>query len=129
MTVRRLLTVAGIEPAEGLTSVALGVDEAVAALGEGRIAAFFFSGGLPVTALAELAAATSIRLLPLGQYVPALRRHFGKVYVERSIPASTYSTDPVTTVAVPNYLVAPAALSERTAYALTRILMERQALV
>jgi uncharacterized protein len=126
VTARRLLSAVGAQTVPHLTTVALNVDAAATALAQGDIAAFFFSGGLPVTAIASLAAGVRIRLINIGQYVPLLRRTYGEVYAERGIPASTYGVEPVVTVGVPNYLVVGAAMAEETAYALTWLLMERR---
>jgi TRAP transporter TAXI family solute receptor len=126
VTAQRLLSVAGTPTAPRLTKAALNVDAAATALERGDIAAFFFSGGLPVTAIASLRARVRIRLINLGQYVEPLRVAYGEVYAERGIPASTYEVEPVVTVGVPNYLVVAAAMADDTAYGLTRLLLERR---
>jgi hypothetical protein len=122
ITVRRLLSSVGAR----LLTVELDVDAAATALARGSIAGFFFSGGLPVTAIVSLAAAIRIRLINLGQCVPLLRREYGEVYAERAIPASTYAVAEAVTVSVPNFLVAAATMTEETGYALTRLLIERR---
>ncbi|MFI1989659.1 TAXI family TRAP transporter solute-binding subunit [Actinoplanes sp. NPDC020271] len=124
ISARRLLDVAGLRPGTDLIDPGLGLDDAVSALATQAVDAFFFSGGLPVAAVAALAADVRIRLIGLRRYVPALRRRYGEVYAERNIPTGVYPTAPVVTVAVPNYLVAPPGLPEPTAYAVTRLLME-----
>jgi len=126
VTAERLLSAVGTRTVPGLTRVALNVDAAATALARGDIAAFFFSGGLPVTAIASLRTNVRIRLINLGQYVALLRHAYGEVYAERGIPASTYGVEPVVTVGVPNYLVVAAAMADDTAYGLTRLLMERR---
>ncbi|MEV1333623.1 TAXI family TRAP transporter solute-binding subunit [Micromonospora costi] len=121
----RVLTAARLSASE-VVNVRLGVDESAAALARGSVAAFFFSGGLPVTAIAALAAVTPVRLVDLGRYVPDLRSRFGEVYAELSIPTSTYGGRPTSTVALPNYLVVSPAMSAETAYALTEVLLEQR---
>ncbi|MFG2168295.1 TAXI family TRAP transporter solute-binding subunit [Micromonospora chersina] len=124
VTATRLLTVAQL----GGTVVQehLGLDDSVAALRAGRIDAFFFSGGLPVRGVAELAGRTSIRMVDLGEWTEPLRSGYGQVYVTRDIPRSVYGADPVSTVANPNYLIVRADLPTELVREVTRLLMERR---
>jgi TRAP transporter TAXI family solute receptor len=108
------------------------LDPAVAAqaVGEGRLDAMFFSGGIPTAAIADLARKTPIGLLELGTFVPLLRSKYGEVYVERTIPASTYNLARSTvTAGVANYLAVAAAMDERIGYRVTRALFEHRDLL
>ncbi|MFG2057298.1 TAXI family TRAP transporter solute-binding subunit [Micromonospora sp. NPDC048930] len=125
VTAMRLLQVAHLDAA--VRPEHLGLDDSVAALRAGRIDAFFFSGGLPVRGLAELAGSTAVRMVDLGEWTEPLRRGYGQVYVTRDIPRSVYGTDPVSTVANPNYLIVRADLPEPLVREVTRLLMERRA--
>jgi TRAP transporter TAXI family solute receptor len=125
VTANRLLVVVGLAGG-GTETVRLGIDDSVAALLSGEIDAFFFSGGLPVKAIADLAARDSIRFVDLGQRVEPLRRAYSEVYVGRDIPTSAYGVAAVTTVAVPNYLVVARSLPEKVAFDVTRLLMQRR---
>jgi TRAP transporter TAXI family solute receptor len=125
VTATRLLEVAEVDD-ELAETLRLGIDDSVAALRAGRIDAFFFSGGLPVKAVADFAAETPARFVDLGQWVEPLRKSYREVYVGRDIPTSAYGTEPVTTVAVPNYLVVATALPEQLVYDVTRLLMQRR---
>ncbi|WP_192771837.1 TAXI family TRAP transporter solute-binding subunit [Plantactinospora soyae] len=125
VTANRLLEVAEVD--DGLAETLwLGIDDSVAALRAGKIDAFFFSGGLPVKAVADFAAETPAQFVDLGQWVEPLRKSYREVYVGRDIPTSAYGTEPVTTVAVPNYLVVATALPEQLVYDVTRLLMQRR---
>lgn len=125
VTANRLLNVANVR--SGLAeTLALGIDDAVAAMRAGQIDAFFFSGGLPVKAVADFAAETPARFVDLGAWVEPLRTSYREVYVGRDIPTSAYGTEPVTTVAVPNYLVVASDLPEQLVYDITRLLMQRR---
>jgi TRAP transporter TAXI family solute receptor len=126
VTAIRLLQVAHLDD-DQIRQEHLGLDDSVAALRAGRIDAFFFSGGLPVRGVAELAGSTAIRLVDLGEWTEPLRRGYGQVYVTRDIPRSVYGTDPVSTVANPNYLIVRADLPEPLVREVTRLLMERRA--
>ncbi|MEH1017524.1 TAXI family TRAP transporter solute-binding subunit [Micromonospora sp. CPCC 206060] len=125
ITTNRLLSVAGL----GGTAIRrerLGLDASVAALREGRIDAFFFSGGLPVKAIDEFARGTRARIVDLGQWTEPLRRLHSEVYVSRDVPRSVYGVEAVTTVANPNYLVVAPSLPDRLVHEVTRLLMERR---
>ena len=125
VTAARLLAVAGKSVADGVHTVQLGLDDSVAALRGGTIDAFFFSGGLPVLAIAKLAYVVSIQLVDLQQYVQPLRKSFGGYYADRVVPASTYAGIATTvTVGIPNYLVVRSMMPESLAYELTRLLFD-----
>jgi TRAP transporter TAXI family solute receptor len=124
VTANRLLTVAGLNPFTDVIPLHLGLDESVTALRQGGIEAFFFSGGLPVIAITNLARDIPIRLLDLRAYVAPMRRQFGEQYSERVVPRSTYGTIPVATVGIANYLVVRPDMPEDLAYTLTRLLFD-----
>ncbi|MGW0431448.1 TAXI family TRAP transporter solute-binding subunit [Micromonospora sp. NPDC003197] len=124
VTANRLLAVAGLTGV--IRTEKLGLDASVAALRAGQIDAFFFSGGLPVNAIHELAADTPIRLVDLNTYIEPLRNAYREVYVARDVPRSVYGLDPVTTIANPNFLVVGPTLPENLVYELTRLLMQRR---
>jgi TRAP transporter TAXI family solute receptor len=127
VTAARVLAVAGLDPTRDLRRSRLGLDDVVAALAAGRIDAFFWSGGLPTAAVARLARAVPLRLVPLDGTVRALRERFGDFYVETAVPAAAYGlADAVGTVGVPNYLMVGTAMPAATAYRLTRLLFDRR---
>lgn len=122
ITANRLLAVADLAGAVGAVRQ-LGLDASVEALRRGELDAFFFSGGLPVKAIQQLAAQLPTRLVNLGEWTEPLRRRYSEVYVGRDIPTSVYGLDAISTVADPNYLVVAASLPEQLVYELTGILM------
>src|SRR5690606_25022184 len=72
---------------------------------------FFWSGGLPTSAVNDLAERVPVRLVPLGDLLPELRRQ-GRItrhYRAAVMPADAYPAArgrrPVETIAVPNLLV------------------------
>ncbi|TDC85198.1 TAXI family TRAP transporter solute-binding subunit [Micromonospora sp. KC606] len=125
VTATRLLEVARLG-GDQVRQLHLGLDDSVAALRAGRIDAFFFSGGLPVRGVDQLAGASATRIIDLGEWTEELRRGYREVYVSRDIPRSVYDLDPVTTVANPNYLVVRADLPDSLVREVTRLLMERR---
>lgn len=124
----RLLGVANLHPDRDVRRHRLGLVESIEALEDGHVDAFFFSGGLPVQAIADLAHRTPIRMIDLGATVPKMREQFGEFYSVLPVPAFVYGLgEDVVTVGVPNYLVASQRMSEADAYALTRLLFDAKA--
>lgn len=111
----RLLTAAGIDPRQGITRHALGASESAGALKDGKVDAFFWSGGLPTSAIQDLAATPglAITLVALADLLPVLQQRYGKdLYRAVSMPGGTYrgTPDPVEVIGVSNVLVASARL-------------------
>jgi TRAP transporter TAXI family solute receptor len=126
VTAKRLLSVAGLLEGNAIAKEQFGLDASTAALRSGRIDAFFFSGGLPVEAIAELARQGLIRLVDLSGLVPNMRT-LSDVYNERGVPASVYPGIPsVSTIGDPNYLLVSRSLPDQIAYDITRILIQRR---
>ncbi|MCP2256779.1 hypothetical protein LX15_000462 [Streptoalloteichus tenebrarius] len=120
MIARRLLAEAPIDPDRDLQTERLSIDESVREMAEGRLDAFFWSGGLPTAGVRRLAEETPIQLLDLGHVLAALRRRY-RVYDQGTIPASTYRLgNPVTTLVVRNLLLVRADMPDDLAEALTR---------
>lgn len=130
VTALRLLAAAGLDPAKDVTRQGLGASESADALKDGKIEAFFWSGGLPTAAVQDLThtSGITIRLVPSADLLPALRRDHGDLYFELRIPSKVYpgvETD-VAVVGVANVLVVNRAMPDDLAYHITRLLFERQ---
>jgi hypothetical protein len=124
----RLLAVAKLRQGPDVRTVNLGIEASSRALRSGEIDAFFFFGGIPTPAVAELAGETPIRVVPLADWVRPLAQRFGGLYTEAVIPASPYGlAAQVSTVSVPNYLVVRRDMDTELAYRLTRLLFSRYA--
>lgn len=124
LTARRLLEQGGVRSDE-LDVHQFGVDESAAALGGGHLDAFFFSGGIPTAAIDAL---MDVHLVDLGALVAPMRRRYGEVYAERTIPGSTYGIgSPVATIGVPNYLVVSPDMADDVAYAIIETLFRERA--
>jgi TRAP transporter TAXI family solute receptor len=126
----RVLKAAGLNPDRDVTRQGLGASESAGALNDGKIAAFFFSGGLPTAAIQDLAhtPGVTLRLMPTADVLPALQRDYGTLYFPLVMPASAYrGTDaPVSVVGVANVLVVSASMPEALAYDITRLLIEKR---
>jgi hypothetical protein len=124
----RLLAVAGLDPEADVDSSGLGVGESVAALRDGTIDAFFWSGGVPTGAITDLATTDAVRILPLDAYLPRMRERYGQAYREAEIEEGDYEgVAPTTTIGVPNLLMVSAEMDEGLAYRITRLLFARKA--
>ena len=127
----RVLEAIGVDPARDIRQESLGITEAVAAMRERRIDAFFWVGGIPTAAIAELAATPGvrIRLVDHAEAIDAMNLKHGPLYVKGIIPPSAYHgvNAPVANIDVWNILVTTGKLSDQVAYDIVRTLMERKA--
>ena len=106
----------------------LDLEGSTEALRRGRIDAFFWSGGLPTPAIAELSRAVPIRLVDLRGVAAKLTASYGDLYHGSRIPRKVYGSDDVVrTVSVANLLVVRRDLDTTTAYRLTRLLFQQRA--
>jgi hypothetical protein len=126
----RLLRAAGLDPDRDVRRQGLGASESAGALKDGKIAAFFWSGGLPTAAVLDLShtPGVDIRLLPSAELLPALNRDYGDLYFPLEVPASVYPgvDSPVAVVGVANVLVVNRSMPDELAYEITRLLFDKQ---
>lgn len=126
----RVLKAAGLDPERDVTRQGLGASESAGALNDGKIVAFFFSGGLPTAAVQDLAhtPGVTIRLIPTSDVLPALQRDYGSLYFPLKMPASAYrgAIGPLTVVGVANVLVVNTSMPEALAYDITRLLIDKR---
>ncbi|MEU5832922.1 TAXI family TRAP transporter solute-binding subunit [Streptomyces diacarni] len=117
----RLLQAAGLDMEDDVHPVREGIDRMPALLSEGKLDAFFWSGGLPTGAIERLAERTDIRLVQLGDLLPRLHEQGRRTgYYRAAVMApDAYPTvqrgRSVKTVAIANLLVT----TDRTDPALT----------
>lgn len=128
----RILEAAGLDPMRDLQRQGLSVAASVDALKDGKIDAFFWSGGVPTGAVLDLAntPGRTMRLLANAEVLPALQRRYGpSLYYEAQIPVGVYPglTAPIPVVAVASVLVVDEAMSEPLAYEILRALFEHKA--
>jgi TRAP transporter TAXI family solute receptor len=128
----RMLEAAGLKPASDVQKQGLGVAQSVDALKDGKIDAFFWSGGLPTAAVLDLANTPrlKIKLLPNDDVLPALQKQYGaNLYYKIDVPKTAYPglDADVPVVGVANVLVVHEKMSEALAYDVTRVLFDKQA--
>ena len=129
---RRMLEAAGLDPARDLVAEHLGAAQAMDALRDGKVDAWFNSSGVPMPAVVELAATAGreMRLVPSAELLPALhRRHGAEQYPLVVIPAGSYGgqDEDVPTVGVATLLVVDEKMGETLAYEITRAVFDHRA--
>lgn len=123
----RLLELARVDSGKDFRRRRLGVAESAAALRDGSLDAFFWSGGLPTDAIEALARARPVTLLDVGRFARPLRSRYGGVYEDASIPSGTYEgvAAPIPTVSIPNYVVVRENMNGGLAFDLTELIFKR----
>jgi hypothetical protein len=126
----RLFQAVGIDPARDIREQALGVAQSVDALKDGKIDAFFWSGGLPTASILDLvnSPGARVRFVPTASLLPKLEQLFGPgLYYREIIPKAIYGTQSdVEVVGVAVLLVASEAMPEPLAHDITQLLFDRQ---
>ncbi len=107
--------------------VNLGLDDSAQAMREGRLDAFFWSGGLPTGSITRLTRDLQVRMLDLKDELPPFREQF-PAYGSATLPASIYNlpSGPVITLVVRNFLLVTESMPDDVAEALVRQLFEAQ---
>jgi TRAP transporter TAXI family solute receptor len=127
----RVLRAAGIDPEHDIRKQSLSVNASVDALKDGKIDAFFWSGGLPTASLLDLASSVNITatLIPNDDVLPVLQSTYASgLYFRLVIPADAYPgvASEIGVVGVANALVVEDKMSNDLAYELTKALFEHQ---
>ena len=121
---RDILKAAGMSYADLGKVEYLGYAESVELIKNRQLDATLLSSGLGVAAVRDLATAVKIVVIPIPADV--VTKIGDAAYQTGVIPANTYNgqTADVPTVAVPNYLVTHAGVSEDTVYKMTKSMFE-----
>ncbi|MCX4746513.1 TAXI family TRAP transporter solute-binding subunit [Kitasatospora sp. NBC_01287] len=129
LVTREVLAAAGVDPDHGIDPAPLGVGDASTQLATGKLDAFFWSGGLPTSALTSLAARFPIRIVPLGDLTDKLHQANSETDAWRTavLPAGVYpKTQAVLTMAVPNLLITRDDVDPRLVEGLTRTVIDNR---
>ncbi|MBM7862036.1 TAXI family TRAP transporter solute-binding subunit [Lentzea nigeriaca] len=108
-------------------TVNLGLEESAQWMREGKLDAFFWSGGLPTARITQLTKELGVRLLDLKDDLPGFREQY-PVYGSATLPASTYNlqSKPIITLVVRNFLLVHEKMPDDVAEALVRQLFAGQ---
>jgi TRAP transporter TAXI family solute receptor len=128
---RRLFAAAGMTMNRDVTAEPVGIDQAPAMLLDGRLDAFFWSGGLPTAAVSAMATPVArIKLVQLGDLVAPLHAMGADMayYRQAVMPADAYPAaqggKAVPTVAVANLLVTTDRADDGLVQRLTRAVID-----
>jgi hypothetical protein len=127
----RMLRVAGLDPDKDIRRQSLSVNVSVDALKDGKIDAFFWSGGLPTASVLDLASTQGItaKLIPNDDVLPALQKQYGpQLYFKLVIPGESYPgvKENCVVVGVANALIVEDTMSDDLAYQLTKVLFDKR---
>ncbi|MBA4862329.1 TAXI family TRAP transporter solute-binding subunit [Streptomyces sp. PSKA54] len=126
----RVLEAAGLDADKDVEPRGIGINTMPKALESGEIDAFFWSGGLPTTAVKELSERFEIRFVELGDLVDELHRLGGVSHYYRAsvMPADAYPEaqhgTAVSTLAVANLLVTTDRTDAQLTEGLTRTVID-----
>jgi TRAP transporter TAXI family solute receptor len=127
----RILEALGIDPEKDVRREKLSVAESVNALKDRKIDAFFWSGGVPTSAVTDLAATPGmkIKLLDHADAIPAMVKKYGPLYVKGNIPAGSYpgQAKDVAVADVWNILVVNEKMDEKLAHDVAKAIFEKKA--
>jgi TRAP transporter TAXI family solute receptor len=107
LVANRILQAAGVH---NVIPVEESLNDTIAAMDNGTIDAFIWSGGMPTPSIVNLDKSVTVRLLDLGNDPSGVLTKMTTtypVYGTAVVPAGTYQagSDPVTTLTVPNFLL------------------------
>ena len=126
----RLIEAAGLDKDRDMRRERRGVAESVNAVKDRKIDAFFWVGGLPTSAVTDLAATpgTKIKLIDHADLVPAMNKKHGNLYIQDVIPKASYPGMAADNkqASVANILISNQNLSEQTAYNIVKTIFEKR---
>jgi TRAP transporter TAXI family solute receptor len=121
----RIFEAAGMDPGTDIQRQRLAAADSATGLKDAKLDAFFFSGGLPTSAVLDLANSVNIKLLSDESLIKKMADKYGPFYVSAKIPAGTYKGVPETTVSsVQNLLVVNAKFDPALAKAILQTLFD-----
>ncbi|MBM3582020.1 MAG: TAXI family TRAP transporter solute-binding subunit [Alphaproteobacteria bacterium] len=127
----RVIEAAGLDKDKDMKRERLGVAESVNAIKDKKIDAFFWVGGLPTAAVADLGATpgVKIQMIDHADTVPAMNKKYGNLYAPDTIAKNVYGgmekDNQVATVW--NVLIAHKDMSDQDAYTIVKTIFDRKA--
>jgi len=123
----RTLEAYGINPDSDIQRQRTGVADAAAQLKDNKVDAFFWSGGLPTSAITDLVSSVKIRILDQTDGVKKMADKYGPFYFAAKIPKGTYGlAADVAVSGVANVLVVPSSFDNALAKAILRTMFDNQ---
>ena len=123
----RVFEAFGMDPSKDISRERLAAADSANGLRDGKLDAFFFSGGLPTSAILDLSNSVKIKLLSDNDAIKKMADKYGPFYVAAKIPAGTYKDVPETTVSsVQNLLVVNAKMDPALARAIVQTMFDNK---
>ncbi len=126
----RILEAAGINHEKDIKKDRLGASESGGALKDGKIDAYFWSGGVPTASVLDVAASpgTRMTLIAHDDLVDKMNAKYGPIYYKSMIAKKTYTGIDVDTPvsAVANLLMCHQDLDEQLGYNVVKTIFEHQ---
>jgi uncharacterized protein len=126
----RVIEAAGLNKDKDLDRERLGVAESVNAMKDRKIDAFFWVGGIPTSAVTDLAATPGItmKLIEHADLAPKMNQKYGDLYSKATINAGSYPNQDKAAqmTAVWNLLVTNEKMEDKTAYNIVKTLFEKK---
>jgi len=124
----RILEAYGLNATTDLSPQRLAAQDSADALRDSKIDAFFFDGGLPTSAVADLANSTAIKLIDQSDAIAKMNSKYGNFYFPAKIPKGTYKNDvDIVVPGVANLLVVPSSFDAAFVKAILSAMFDNQA--
>lgn len=124
----RILEANNIDPAKDITRERLGVADSANALRDGKVDAFFWSGGLPTAQITDLANSVKLKFIEHRDATKKMADKYGPFYFDIKIPKGTYKLEnDVTVSGVANILAVPSSMDPALARAILTTMFDSKA--
>ncbi len=124
----RILEAYGLNATTDIQPQRLAAQDSADAVRDNKADAFFFDGGLPTSAVADLANSTAIKLIDQSDAIAKMNAKYGNFYFAAKIPKGTYKNDAdVVTAGVANLLVVPSSFDASFVKAILAAMFDNQA--
>ncbi len=124
----RILEAYGMNATTDIQPQRLAAQDSADALRDSKIDAFFFDGGLPTSAVTDIANSTAVKLIDQTDAIAKMNAKYGNFYFAAKIPKGTYKgndTD-IVTAGVANLLVVPASFDAAFVKAILTAMFDNQ---
>ena len=123
----RILEAYGLNATTDIQPQRLNAQDSADALRDGKVDAFFFDGGLPTSAVTDIANSTAIKLIDQSDAIAKMNAKYGNFYFAAKIPKGTYKNDvDVVTAGVANLLVVPSSFDAAFVKAILAAMFDNQ---
>ena len=125
----RILEAYGLNATTDIQPQRLNAQDSADALRDSKVEAFFFDGGLPTGAVADLANSTAIKLIDQTDAIAKMNAKYGNFYFAGKIPKGTYKGNDadVVTAGTANLLVVPSTFDAAFVKAILTAMFDNQA--